>query len=241
MGDLISSVIVIAVVGMVVLAIFIIQARKSGERQQAMKARGWELRTERRRGETLTLISGEQNGISWQMEIGRMADASSPETGSGYNTTMRWWTKAGALPEGMLLIGPRMNSPLPGLDFSGMLVKMLLEFTIRTLPGGEPGDSRYLEGARLLDEGSGAFRERFMLVGEDAMLADTIADAIESPLTGYALTIKGREHLPRLILWPKGLVMTFEYRTQKVTDLARIIDLGCQLSERVRSALMGES
>ncbi len=238
MGDLVISAIVITLTGAIVIGIFLFSITRSKRQSEALKEKGWEVRTERRNNEVATLLSGDKRGIHWQMEIGSMPVDTASEAGSGYGTTMRWWTHSASLPGEMLLIGPRVPTmPIPGIDTSSIIVKALLAFAVKMLPGGKPEDAALLDNARLLSPGSGTFRDQFMVIGRDEMLADTIADAIEIPLTSYAMPGQKKQLPPNIILWPRGVVLAFNRRTKDVLELERIVELGCEIAARITAAL----
>ena len=217
MGDLIPSLIVIAVTGLVVGLIFYLVHRNKTAKEKAIRdlaaANGWTYEpVVERLASGFRLRKG-----SWVIEALTISSSNS-EAGPGSSTTSsstRWFSGEPRLSEGMVLIGPRQ----PEVNL-GNVSSFLMQAALRLMIG---PDTKDVAGIQQVELGSLALMQRFMVwTNREEAAKKLLSQQVESTLINWSNKL-----LPVVKFSPSGLeVSVKEARLCKEADLFALVKLG---------------
>lgn len=223
--NVLVAVSVAALIGGVLAAYYIRQARLSAQLEQEALARGWRyerINQDRLSGHRLGSAPGD---ITWTLEATAHSSGASTSPGlSNVTRRTRWWSQAATLPGRLVLIGPRASVPaesMPGI-LSG-LGNTVIQMALRVMIGDEADQLVGLEPAQV---GTEVFRQRYMVYAHHPDEARALLDAgVESALinwpSGQQVVIK---------LGQGGLEVSLP--GEQASDMARIeslVNLGTRL------------
>ena len=218
------------VVGGVVLIAVTSQNRRRAALQEMALSRGWTFDHERHGRRSATMLGGQSSGVSWIIEAVYVSSSSS--SGSGRSFT-RWTTDRVTLPDEAVFIGPPMGGNMPdSFDVNNRLVRFGLRMTLRALLDEDPGDMSIFDRVYRVEAGTDTFREHFTVLATDEAQAQSLAEAVESPLIDWTLGHKRRD-MPTLMFWADGLLMKFNDRILDIARLDEIVQLGVRLTEAI--------
>ncbi len=224
-------------VGAVILAIITLNRRAAARHGEAAAARGWQYRKESVGQRTSHFFSGAAaDDTPWQLEVTRISSGSSSTTGSSnVQTYLRWWTDTPRLPDGAVLVGPRVGANMPpGFDLGGRLAQFVLEKALRDLPGAEPGDAQQLAGLKPVEVGTETLRDAYSVFATDEEAARSFVSGAEPALIDWSMQGRWRGQTPRVTFWQRGLSVLFDEATLDFARLDQIVDLGRALAQAAR-------
>ncbi len=222
MGDLIPSLIVIAITGLVVGLIFYLVHRNKTAKEKAVRdlaaANGWVYEpVSERLSSGFRLRKG-----NWVIES-LTTSSSNSEAGPGSSTTSsstRWACAEPRLPDGMVLIGPRQPEVNLG-NVSSFLMQAALALMIGP-------DAKNAEGIQQVELGSLALMRRFMVwTNREEAARKLISQQVESALVNWSNKL-----LPVVKFSPAGLeVSVKQARLYQEADLYALVKLGNALED----------
>ncbi len=181
------------------LAVLVVRAqRQAAARAEAVRARGWRLET-RPRG--FVVEGGDL--VPWVLTV------SKPQNGS---PTARWEAPAERT-DGVVLVGPKLPSAVARLDLGSAMAQLAL----RALLG---DDARHLAGARPVEVGSAAFRERFSVIASTAAHAEALVDE------GLEEALSSGPQGATILRWHERLQVRVPGGAPTFDDIAAIVALG---------------
>ncbi len=237
MNDILANLIVIAVLGVLGLGAYLWFARRSRQRSAQLLAearrRGWQAQPFRQGNTSGYRFSANEAGLNWQMEA-RVATTSSTADGStsaGVQRQTVWRSPAGAIPDGLILLGPAgANSPLPDLQLSG-LGGMLLQTALRGMLGEDAAQMDGLHPVPLAPNLSG----RYSLWAHDETLARQLMLA---PEVGRALSDWPAELTLVARLERGGVTLTVQDKMlEDAATLAALAHTGVQICRASAQAI----
>ena len=224
MDDLIPSLFVIAVTGLVVGLIFILVHRNKTAKEKVVKdlaaANGWVYEAvSERLSSGFRLRKG-----NWVIES-LTTTSSKSEAAPGSSTTSSctlWFCAQPCLPDGMVLIGPRQ----PEVNL-GNISSFLMQAALALMIGPE---AKNAEGIQQVELGSLALMGRFMVwTNREEAAKKLISQQVESALINWPNKL-----LPVVKFSPSGLeVSVKEARLYKEADLYALVKLGNALEDAV--------
>lgn len=220
MDDIILNVIVLVLLVIVGGGVFLFVRRKKSDNEQKLRLfieeQGWRHESIRK-----PLAWGLRvTGPDWILES--LSESIGQESGSGSSnivTHTEWWTEAFRLPDGALLIGPKLSSDsAPSLGGFGQL---LAEKALKAMMG---SDAHLYEGIKPVEAGSAAFRTRYAVWSRNDADVEQFfkRPAVEQLLIEYP----GRQ-TPLIKLTSRGLKIEFPgQRAEKAEEIKSIAALG---------------
>lgn len=220
------------VIGGIVVIATTAQNRRLAALAEEAASRGWAYQREKRGRRTIISLTGETEGVRWQIDAVHVSSSSS----SGSSTTFtRWTTAAVTLPNEAVFIGPPMLGKMPdSFDMSNPLVKFGVRMTLRTLLEDNPGDLSVFDRIYTVRAGTDSFNERFSVMATDEGQAQEFVLAVESALLDWALGHQKNE-LPTIMYWERGLLVKFNDRYLDMAHFEPIVQLGARLAEAVKA------
>jgi hypothetical protein len=232
MENLIPSLIVIALCGVIIIAIFWLVNRNKVQQEQKIQEiaslRGWEYAAIREPLRSGYRLSGKHRGTDWVLE--GIDEASGREAGPGsseVSSTTCWQCQPAPLPGGMVAVGLRPSQNTAAL--SAAMSNTLIHAALRLMLGSQAGA---VSSLKEVPAGSESFRQRFMVWAHDEQDANRlISSDTESALMAWP------ENLPVIIkLGPLGLeILHNKARLTKPAEINQLVELGCRLIDAWQS------
>lgn len=222
----ISAIIILAVIG---IAIWLVQRRKKIDEtalSQLAQSKGWQYQ---KSYELSQLGSGNVlryrfsnstgEGGGWTLDIESASVSGGP--GGAPQQTTTWRAEDVALPNELILIGPRPEDMPPHLDFGGALSGMVLQVLLGRLLSEEAPDTTRLR------EVKGAQLERHYLVfaTDEALLGRLLNPQTETALMELAGSMNEKQR-PAIVFWHRGLQVKCAGLITQPANLQRIAALG---------------
>jgi len=232
MENLIPSLIVIAVCGVVIIAIFWLVNRNKVQQELKIKEiaslRGWEYERIQEPLAKGYRLRGVIDTIPWSLE--GLTESNSHEAGPGSSETSsstRWRSPAGNLPGGLVVIGPR--TPGSTSAAAGMMGSALVQAALRLMVG---KDASQISTLREANAGSASLQRRYMVwAHSEADAQHLLSSSVESALLAWPVK------LPLVVkLGPQGLEIHLAQR--KVTspiEMDELASLGSRLLDAWQS------
>lgn len=225
MDDITLNVIVLVLLIIIGGGVFLFIRRKKSDNEQKLRLsieqQGWRYESIRN-----PLSWGLRvTGPDWTLES--LSQSIGQESGSGSSNIVmhtEWWTDAFRLPEGALLIGPKLSSDsAPSLGGFGQL---LAEKALRAMMG---SDAHLYEGIKPVEAGSAAFRKRYAVWSRNEADVEQLfkRSAVEQFLLEYPGSMT-----PTIKLTTSGLHIEFPgHHLKKTDEIMAVISLGTALKK----------
>jgi hypothetical protein len=216
MGDVVISWIVIVAVGIAVVAIFVISAKKKTKRekliQQLAMKNGWQYEKVHRIHQKGFILRGED----WTLEaIASTTDTPSQKGSSEVSFTNTWRTNCVKSPAGLVLISPK--APVVNL---GGIGKMFLQKALRLMIGEEADQA---VGLKEVFIGRPSFRDRFSVWATDQENAEKcLTYELENELIAWKM-----KEIPVIKFSAGGVkILTRQERMDTPEMVQALVDLG---------------
>ena len=223
MQNVLVLVVLVVVGGAVYLAVARRAKGKQAQQLEEARSAGWQFTSLQRGSTSGHEYRGVEEGISWQMEATRTilqaASYQGSDTTDKYET--RWFSEAGAIPEGLILLGSRPGgtaSPVKMGDLGGRLVQAAL----RVMVGEEAAEMPALKEMSLPAQ----LQKRYMGYAHDRLLAQRMfTGEVEELLAAwpekYPLVVK----INRL----RAEVRVDHHQLREMETLKHLVSLGVQI------------
>lgn len=220
----ISAIIILAVIGIV---IWLAQRRKKIDEtalSQFAQSNGWQYQksyelSQLGSGNVLRyrFTSGKDGGWTLDIESASLSGG----TGGAPQQSTTWRAEDVALPNELILIGPRPEDMPPHLDFGGALSGMVLQMLLGRLLSGEAPDTTRLREVK----GAGLERHYLVFATDEALLGRLLNRQTETALMELAGSLKEKQR-PAIVFWHRGLQVKCGGLITRPADLQGIAALG---------------
>lgn len=220
MDDITLNVIVLILLVIVGGGAFLFIRRKKSDNEQKLRLsieqQGWRYESIRK-----PLAWGLRvTGPYWTLES--LSQSIGQESGSGSSNIVmhtEWWTDAFRMPEGALLIGPKLSSD--SIPSRGGFGQILAEKALKAMMG---NDAHLYEGIKPVEAGSAVFRTRYAVWSRNEADVEQLfkRSAVEQLLVEYP-----GGQTPLIKLTSRGLKIEFPgYCVKKTEEIKSISALG---------------
>lgn len=219
MNDILLSIPVILVVGLIILGIFIITGRKKRQREEAFKqlaiSSGWHYEAINQVQKKGFILGGE----GWRLEsIAESTDQSGEAGSSAWSYMNKWHTDRVNLPAGLVMIGPK--TPNVQLGQMGGLGNLVVQQALRLMLGADAQQAAQLAEVFV---GRTSFRDRYSVWATSEAAAEKVLTfELENALLNWQYN-----EFPVLKVNQHGVeITTRQSRLEKPEDVRTLVEVG---------------